>query len=127
MSWGLATDWLAVAGTTLLTFGTGVQALANLAEFRSLRRKVTKDVWRACKATFALTFLFPRLSALPLNLACAVLVLLPESVARVRARGGDEAVELARFLRLAEIWVILMLGSALALAAAAIQLVLAYQ
>jgi hypothetical protein len=92
-----------------------------------LRQKVTKDVWRACKATIALSFLFPRMSALPLNLACAALVLLPESIAPVRSRGGDEAVELARFLRLAEVWFILMIGSALALAAALIQLALALQ
>ena len=38
MSWAIAGDWLAVAGLILLTFGTGAQAWANLAEFRSMRR-----------------------------------------------------------------------------------------
>jgi hypothetical protein len=35
--------------------------------------------------------------------------------------GGEEAVELARFLRLAEIWAIIMIGSGLGLVAAVIQ------
>ena len=51
---------------------------------------------------------------------------LPGKLRELRAEGGDEAVQLARFLRLAEVWTILMIGSALALAAAVIQLALAY-
>jgi len=34
MGWGLAAAWLAVAGLVILTFGTGVQAWANLADSR---------------------------------------------------------------------------------------------
>ncbi len=52
---------------------------------------------------------------------------MPGRLAQIRAKGGDEAVEMARFLRSAEVWAILMIGSALALAAAVIQLALAYQ
>ncbi len=63
MGWGLAAAWLAVAGLVILTFGTGVQAWANLAEFKSLRRKVTKEAWHACKASVALSFLVPGLTA----------------------------------------------------------------
>ncbi len=36
MGWGLAAAWLAVAGLVILTFGTGVQAWANLAEFKTV-------------------------------------------------------------------------------------------
>jgi hypothetical protein len=50
---------------------------------------------------------------------------MPRKLAEVRASGEIEAVELARFLRLGGIWTILMIGSAFALAAAAIQLALA--
>jgi hypothetical protein len=39
MSWGLAAGWLAVAGTTLLTVGTGAQARAALREYKILRRR----------------------------------------------------------------------------------------
>jgi hypothetical protein len=43
----------------------------------------------------------------------------------LRAAGGDDAVQLAGFLRLAQVWGILMIGSALALVAACIRLALA--
>ena len=46
-SWGLAADWLAVAGTALLTFGTGAQAWANLTEFITLRRSLQWDALEA--------------------------------------------------------------------------------
>ena len=45
----------------------------------------------------------------------------------LREKGGEDAVQLARYLRLARVWALLMFGSALALAAVIIQLVLAYQ
>ena len=57
----------------------------------------------------------------------SAVILMPGRLAQIRAKGGDEAVEMARFLRSAEVWAILMIGSALALAAAVIQLALAYQ
>jgi LPS O-antigen subunit length determinant protein (WzzB/FepE family) len=50
---------------------------------------------------------------------------MPRKLAEARVSGEIEAVELARFLRLAGVWTILMIGSAFALAAAAIQLALA--
>lgn len=42
MSRAIAADWFAVVGTTLLTFGTGAQALDNLAEFQSALNDVRK-------------------------------------------------------------------------------------
>jgi hypothetical protein len=54
-----------------------------------------------------------------------VIFLIPRYMIQVRMKGGDEAVQLTRYLRLAVIWTVIMLGSALALAAAAIQLALA--
>lgn len=52
---------------------------------------------------------------------------MPGRMAQLRAKGGDEAVELARFMRLAQVWGVIMIGSAIGLATAVIQLVLAYQ
>jgi hypothetical protein len=48
------------------------------------------------------------------------------TLTRLRNEGGEEAVELARFLRLAEIWAIIMIGSGLGLVAAVIQLAISY-
>jgi len=56
----------------------------------------------------------------------SAVILMPHTLAQLRAKGGEEAVQMARFIRLAEVWSILMIGSALALAAGIIQLVLAY-
>jgi hypothetical protein len=54
-------------------------------------------------------------------------IVMPRRLAQLRAAGGDDAVQLARFLRLAQVWGILMLGSALALVAACIRPALAWQ
>ena len=43
----------------------------------------------------------------------------------IRAWSGTEAVQLTRFMRLAEVWAILMVGSGFALAAAVVQLTFA--
>jgi hypothetical protein len=45
----------------------------------------------------------------------------------LRAEGSDDAATAQRFLHIAEVWAIIAAGSALSLAAAVIQLVLAYQ
>jgi hypothetical protein len=55
---------------------------------------------------------------------CATIVM-PRRLAQLRAAGGDDAVQLARFLWLAQVWGIPMIGSALALVAACIRLALA--
>jgi hypothetical protein len=52
MSWAIAANWLAVIGTLVLTFGTGAQAWANLAEFKSLQASVSEDASDAFKKTF---------------------------------------------------------------------------
>lgn len=52
--------------------------------------------------------------------------IMPSRLIGLYLKGGEEAVQLARFLRLAQVWGILMIGSAITLAAAAIQLALAY-
>jgi hypothetical protein len=123
--WGLAANWFAVAGTALLTLGTGAQARASLAEYRSMRQQASKA------AGDALDEAVDRVggtSGGPFGFLVVILLfflLLPERLARIRAKGGEEADQLSPFLRLARVWTTLMIGSALALAAAAIQLALA--
>lgn len=123
--WGLAADWFAVAGTAFLTLGTGAQARASLAEYRSMRQQASKA------AGDALDEAVDRVggtSGGPFGFLVVILLfllLLPERLALIRAKGGEEADQLSPFLRLARVWTTLMIGSALALAAVAIQLALA--
>lgn len=142
--WGLAAGWLAVAGTTLLTFGTGAQALGSLAEYRGLRRNLPATTMQVLRAELALledeSPSLPSwwgrhrpswLAAVTENLSFVpwmlwfILITLPGRTAELDAKGHKGAAELGRFLRQAEVWAILMIGSALALAAACTQLALA--
>jgi hypothetical protein len=141
MSWVIAGDWLAVLGLLFLTTGTAAQAWANLSEFESLRQTISQAASNALagRATHgSLTgisvsvpvgFLIGRRQPRRFSvLKVPLLILLrPAQLARIRTEGGDEAVQLAQFLRQAEVWGIIMVGSALGLAAAVIQLVLAYR
>jgi hypothetical protein len=152
MSWGIAGDWLAVAGLALLTFGTGAQAVSNLAEFRYLRGIASEAAVEAVTQISVALMpvgigpgpvldldvarlwpwlwrrLMPRRLRSMLSAAgrkIGALVSYPGKMRYLRDKGGDEAVQLARYLRAAKVWAILMIGSMLALAAAAIQLALA--
>jgi hypothetical protein len=150
MSWAIAENWLAVAGLILVTTGTRAQAWANLAEYKSLVQTASTAAITAVGSTLAVAVMFgggfgpdmpswwdrhvPRWLALVpeiliglVQLARLIFVGFRATLTRLRAEGGGEAVELARFLRLAGVWTIIMIGSALALAAAVVQLVLAYQ
>jgi hypothetical protein len=130
MGWGLAAAWLAVASLVLVTFGTGAQAWANLAEYKSARRAIgqaTLDALRGAQDVGYLLSIVTRGDPGLTFIIAAFMFLMPHKLREVRARGGEEAVQMARFLRSAEVWAILMVGSALALVAAAIQLALTYQ
>jgi hypothetical protein len=127
MSWAIAGDSLAIIGLLLLTFGTGAQAWVNLAEFKSMRQTVSKVTLAAFNDVIS-DAAEKRSGFDPLGLALIRRFMsssMPRKLAEVRVSGEIEAVELARFLRLAGVWTILMIGSAFALAAAAIQLALA--
>ncbi len=144
MGWTLTEDWLTVVSLLLLTFGTGAQAWDNLAEFRSLRQTVSEVASGAISDAMAVELAvataqvmgvvgesrLERLMPAWLRIVKVILagiISIPGELTQLRADGGEEAVQLVRFLRLAKIWTILMIGSALALAAAVIQLALAYQ
>jgi hypothetical protein len=162
MSRPIAANWLVTLSLILLTFGTGAQAWANLAEFKGLeaalsemRREAViaavRDIYpvvrhrselpairkaapevaaefeKAMEAESRIvllpfSFLMRALSS-PRN----ALFLAPGYLARIHVEGGDEAVQLARFIRQAQVWTILTMASAIGLAGAAIQLALAYQ
>ena len=130
MGWGLAAAWLTVASLVLLTFGTGAQAWANLAEYKSARStigKATLDAIREAADVGPLLSIIIKADAHLTGIILAFMYLMPHKLREIRASGGEEAVQMARFLRSAEVWAILMVGSALALAAAVIQLALTYQ
>ena len=154
MSWAIAGGWLAVAGLTFLTTGTAAQAWASLAEFKELRQRVLLDedfaaignasspiigmvlaaAWDADNEPWFSRWNLPSWVTpgwvMTLSLYAQVLyrsiITAPRRLANIRA-GADDAAKLAQFLRLAVIWGIIMVGSALALVAAVIQLALAYQ
>jgi uncharacterized membrane protein len=137
MSWALAGNWLAVLGLVFLTLGTAAQAWASLSEFEHLRETVSKaaaDPLAVSGSLAGITASVPvgilmwrskpeRLSVLKVPL---LLFPRPRQLARIHAKGGDEAVRLAQLLRQVEVWGVIMIGSALGLAAAAIQLALSY-
>lgn len=50
MSWALAEAWAVVAGSLLLTAGTGAQAWANVTEYRDLREAVAPAAVQALMA-----------------------------------------------------------------------------
>jgi len=118
-----------VAGTTLLTIGTGAQASANLAKYESSREAVKTAVARA-QARYVATMpvikkVFP-FGLVPVLLENLMLTLTPSKLAEIRKEGGEKAVELREYLRSAAAWGVLMAGSVLVLTATVIQLVLAY-
>jgi hypothetical protein len=151
MSWTVAGDWLAVAGLALFTFGTGAQAVNSLAEFKDLRRVASKEAWQAviksslvlvptgggtvvpvlrppaAKWWHRLTPGWLRSMLRKARRKISGLFTWPGRLKNLRNEGGDVAVQLARYLRTARVWAVLMVASVLPLAAAVIQLVLAYQ
>jgi hypothetical protein len=107
MGWGIAAGWAIVAGSALLTIGTGVQARVNLAEYR--------EVAKGHQAIFY--------SAGGLLLR---LIGLGHVWSDLRESNPEFTSRLMQLARLTVVWTVLMCGSALVLAGAAIQLALAY-
>ncbi|HEY2270567.1 MAG TPA: hypothetical protein VGI96_48680 [Streptosporangiaceae bacterium] len=120
----LLVDWLTVASLLLLTLGTGAQALANLTEFRGLTGKTTESFSTVVKAVKGWrASWWHKAAVFVTNITAAPLYVLGKS----QTDGENDATRLLRFLRQATAWTILMIGSALGLAAAVIVLVAAYR
>ena len=150
MSWVLAEDWLAVGGLILLTYGTGAQAAASLADYKALWKKVkhqakdtftqnlfaqnlgtladaadiaTQDTGPA-GASFSWEAVWRRPAMWRRIMTAAVTV--PRKLPELREHGDPEAIDLARAVRSTAVWAVIMIGSALSLASGIILLVLAY-
>jgi hypothetical protein len=108
-----------VAGSVLLTIGTGAQARANLAEYRDVAATLPEAIRQAISSTLAVSILAIFAASLPtVDIA---------SVAQLDAGAGPETAKRLRELaRLTAVWTIIMIGSLLILAGAAIQLALTY-
>ena len=108
---------------------------ASLQQFSRASMELTRAPSRLAQSLDYLSLLVLRLMIVSgwfgprmqgLRFGVKILFRLPEALGRARVEGGEQAIQLARFMRLAEVWAVLMIGSALALAAAAIQLAVAY-
>lgn len=150
MSWTLAEDWLAIAGLILLTYGTGAQAAASLADYKALWKKVKSQA----KDTFAKNLFTENLGTLAsaadiatqdtgqarLSLSWEAVwrrpamwrriltaaFTVPRKLPQLRDHNVPEAVDLAKAVRSTAVWAVIMIGSALSLASGIILLVLAY-
>ena len=131
MSLAITGDALAVCSAAVLTIGTVAQALSNLAEFKSLNQAINervKEQERKQGKALPHPLMWSDGTVSIISLIWFNLVLLfrfTKAASRIRTGGGEEGAQLARFLRLAEVWGILAIGSVLALVAAIIQLRLA--
>jgi hypothetical protein len=119
MGWSLAAAWMIVAGSVLLTIGTGAQAWANLSEYRDLISRLPEEASLALVRGW-LRFFILTSSGLPVVAAAAAL-----SAAAALVKPEDTE-RLARLARLTAVWTVLMVGSALVLAAAIIQLIIGH-
>jgi hypothetical protein len=141
-AWSLAAGWLTVIGLVALALGTGAQAAANFSESKGLFRAIT-DKDRRDQLVKKYAPLVPELmdntviqavasaaSGNPVRLLRGFfyfLFVLPFKLPETRSGSSDDdAVRVLKLIHLSALWFLLLLGSALALVAAIIQLTLAY-
>jgi hypothetical protein len=127
-SWSAGAQWLTVAGSSLLTFGTWTQARASLIEYRDLFADLPQAARAALEVSKVsrLTILKARGIAVVTPAAMAFVTEIPRQLEQIRQEHGEAAARAARLIRLAAVWSVLTAGAVLILAAAVIQLVLAY-
>jgi hypothetical protein len=124
--------WLTVGGLWLLAVGTGAQAWVAAADYRQVFTRLTDGTPREVLAILkpvgqSLSFIGAGMKILPYVVATGITVVTaPRKMAEIRAAGSDEATQLAVLLRTTVAWTVLMLGSILVLAGAAIQLWFTY-
>jgi hypothetical protein len=110
-----------VAGTTLLTIGTGAQARASLDKYTSSREAVLTAlsepaagqgrIRRYVAGMPAIKKAFPFGLVPDLLEILTFIFLTPSKVADIRRQGGEEAAGLSEYLRSAAAWGVLMTGS----------------
>jgi hypothetical protein len=122
MGWGIAANWAIVVGSVLLTIGTGAQARASLAEYRDVLKTLPEAIRRSI---VKISILFAGRVLTVVSGPLTGLMLL-EAALLFPGVDTETAVRLAQLARLTIVWTIIMAGSALVLAGAAIQLALTY-
>jgi hypothetical protein len=123
-SWSAAAQWLTVAGSSLLAFGTWTQARASLIEYRDL----FADLPQAARAALEAGKMSPILGTrrVAVITPAAIISEIPRQLQQIRREHGEVAARAAQLIRLAVVWSVLAAGAVLILVAAVIQLVLAY-
>ena len=124
-SWSAGAQWLTVAGSSLLAFGTWTQARASLIEYRDLFADLPQAARAALETTkiSRLTIFRTRVAVIT---PAAIISEIPRQLEQIRQEHGEIAARAAQLIRLAAVWSVLAAGAALILVAAVIQLVLAY-
>src|ERR1700677_1359849 len=124
-SWSAGAQWLTVAGSSLLTFGTWTQARASLIEYRDLFADLPQAARAALEVSKVsrLTILKARWIAVVTPAAMAFVTEIPRQLEQIRQEHGEAAARAARLIRLAAVWSVLTAGAVLILAAAVIQFV----
>jgi hypothetical protein len=123
-SWSAGAQWLTVAGSSLLAFGTWTQARASLIEYRDL----FADLPQAARAALEAGKMSPILGTrrVAVITPAAIISEIPRQLQQIRREHGEVAARAAQLIRLAVVWSVLAAGAVLILVAAVIQLVLAY-
>ena len=125
-SWGAGAQWLTVAGSSLLAFGTWSQARASLIEYRDLFADLPHAARAALEAIVMSRLTISRSRKVAVISPAAILSEIPRQLEQLRQEQGEVAARAAQLIRLAAVWSVLAAGAVLILVAAVIQLVLAY-
>lgn len=125
-SWGAAAQWLTVAGSSLLAFGTWSQARASIIEYRDLFADLPQAARAALDVSKASRLTILRARGISLITPVALASEIPRQLEQIRQEHGDAAARAAQLIRLAVVWSVLTAGAVLILVASMIQLVLAY-
>jgi hypothetical protein len=118
---------LVVFGTATLTIGTGAQAVTNLTDFKGYVKAATEQVLTAAGEGSKTTKTLVRnpILAIILSVAPGIQIVfaavsffaLRRNLATLRSTNADDATQIVKLLLAAISWSIIMIGSALTLAA----------
>jgi hypothetical protein len=122
-SWGAGAQWLTVAGSSLLAYGTWTQARASLIEYRDLFADLPQAARTALEAIMLTN---SRTRRIVMIAPGAIISEIPRQLEQIRQEHGEAAARAAQLIRLAAVWFVLSAGAVLILVAAVIQLVLLY-
>ncbi|MGH3255021.1 MAG: hypothetical protein ACRDOU_06345 [Streptosporangiaceae bacterium] len=125
-SWSAGAQWLTVAGSSLLAFGTWAQARASLIEYRDLFGDLPAAARAALEAGQLSRLTISRTRGVFVITPAAIISEIPRQLEQIRQEHGEVAARAAQLIRLAAVWSVLAAGAVLILVAAVIQLVLAY-